>query len=216
MKLPWRKSTSFGPRPEGLGFESIRFDTLGLTQQPDTTPNQRHWLGSNVGLAVQWKPSPPDFPSLGEDELRQAYQAYTAESSIDGQQIRALSVTVRRDTPLPAVCTLTQVRSPGDHGYAYVGVITLVLAECWWAIKVQCSEGNVTGMREAVALDRLLQEHTESEQSIEELTSKFDPYDEQWDSELLDSLTVVRRSMYRVLTSLEVDPAVRQAAPFLP
>ena len=165
---------------------------------------------------MEWHPTPPDWPSLNEEELRDAYCAYVAESNTDGQQARALSLTVHRDTPLPAVCTLTQVKNSGDHGYAYVGVITLVLAECWWAIKVQSSEGSVTGMREAVAFDRFLREHTDSEQSIDDLASGFDPYDAQWDSDLQDSLTVVRRSMYRVLDSLEVDPGARQGTPFSP
>ena len=79
---------------------------------------------------------------------------------------------------------------------------------------MQSSEGPVTGLREALAFDRFLEEHPMPRASIEEFASHFDPYDSRWDSDQHDPLTLVRQSTNKVLTSLDVDPEVRQRTPF--
>lgn len=96
---------------------------------------------------------------------------------------------------MPVVCTLIRGVVPGDDCYSFIGALTLPLAQCSWVIKVQSSEGPITGIREALAFQRFSKEQRPSGQSIEELASIFDPYDELWDSD-------------------QVDPEVRRAAPF--
>jgi hypothetical protein len=69
-------------------------------------------------------------------------------------------------------------------------------------------------MREALAFDRFAREQGVPGQSMEEMMSVFDPYEEQWDLDQQDPLTAVRQWMVSILASLEVDPEVGRATPF--
>ncbi len=70
MKFPWKKTAI-----AGLGLESIRFDILGLTGEPEEAPNERYWHGPSLLLSQHWFAIPPDLPSLQEDEIRRTYEA---------------------------------------------------------------------------------------------------------------------------------------------
>jgi hypothetical protein len=215
MRLPGRK----GPNPRsgrsGPGLDSVRFDTLGLTRQPDPAPTDRYWLGPSLGISLHWFPEPPELPSLEEDELRGLYEALlTGQGEVDGRTPRLLDLAVHRETPVPAVCTLIRGVMPGDDRYSFLSGITLPFATFSWVIKAQCSEGSPTGLREALAFDRFCSEQRLTSQSIEDLTSLFDPYDELWDSDKQDPLTSVRQTQAAILASLEVGPEVSQATPF--
>jgi hypothetical protein len=213
MKIRWRRGANPNAGEEGLGLESVRFDLLGLTRQPDVAPNHRYWLGRNLGVDENWFPIPPDLPSLQEDEIRATYEALIEDQpDADGRMPRLLHVSVHHETPLPVVFTL--IRVPDDRRYAFVGAITLPLAECSWVIKVQSSEGSTTGIRETLAGARFRKQYSTPESSIEHLASHFDPYDAQWDLDENDPLTLVRQSTNKVLASLEVDAEVRRATPF--
>jgi hypothetical protein len=197
---------------EIMGLDTVRFDTLGLTRQPDEAPNHRYWLGPALGLSENWFPIPPDMPSLNKDAIRAMYNKLLGDrQDADGRTARLLDVAVKRESVVPAVCTL--IRLPDDNRYSFVGAITLLLAECSWVIKVQSSEGGVTGVREALAFHRFSGENPEL--SIDERLSTFDPYDEQWDFDD-EPLTSVRQAQKIVLASLQFDAVVFQASPFNP
>jgi hypothetical protein len=198
----------------GLGLDSVRFDTLGLAPDPDEEPDCRYWLGPNLMLSENWFPIPPDLPSLQEKEIRALYDVLLGEQQPDthGRTPRLLHIAVHHETPVPVVLTLIRVVVPGDRRYSFVGSITLPLAECSWVVKVQSSEGGTTGVRETLAGARFRRANPDL--SIEEMRSRFDPYDAHWDSDESDPLTLVRRSTDRLLASLEVDPEVRKAQPF--
>jgi hypothetical protein len=215
MKRPWKKGASSQRVASGLGLESIRFNTLGLTRQPDEELNERYWLGPNLMLSENFFPIPPDFPSLQEDEIRTTYQAWLGGQRPDaeGRTSRLLHLSVDREMPVPAIFTMMRTVVPGNDRYSFVGAITLPLAECSWVIKVQSDEGPTTGIRETLAGARFRREirHLpENEQP------SFDPYEEQWDLDEGDPLSEVRQSMKMVLESLEVGPEVREAKPFRP
>lgn len=213
MKLPWRRERIPSPGVDDLGLDSIRFDTLGLVRQPDAAANHRYWLGTTLGLGEYWFPGSPEPLTLDEDEIRATYEGLLAEpANADGLTPLVVQITVHRETPVPVVCAL--IRLPDDHRYTFVGAITVLLAECSWVIKVQSSEGPVTGLREAAAFDRFLEEHPMPRASVEGLASHFDPYEAHWDSDHSDPLTLVRQSANKVLASLEVDPEVRRRTPF--
>jgi hypothetical protein len=195
-----------------LGLESIRFDTLGLTPDPDEPLNERYWLGPNLMLSEHWFPIPPDLPGLREDEIRAMYDGmhWAQQPDADGRTHRLLHLSVHHETPVPVVCTLIRVVVPGNNCYSFVGAITLPLAVCSWVIKVQSDEYQPTGIRETLAGAHFRREnrHLSAEEE-----RRFDPYDAQWDFDG-DPLTAVRQSIDRVLASLEVDLRVRHASPF--
>jgi hypothetical protein len=152
------------------------------------------------------------MPSLDEDEIRAMYGGLLGDrQDADGRTARLLKVEIKRENVLPAVCTL--IRLPDHDRYTYVGAITLLLAECSWVLKVQCSEGGITGVREALAFDRFSRENPEL--PIDERLATFDPYDEQWDFDD-EPLTTVRRAKNKVLASLQFATGVLEASPFNP
>ena len=207
-----RKGSGRGLISEAMGLDTVRFDTLGLTRQPDEEPNHRYWLGPGLALSENWFPIPPDMPSLNEDAIRPMYDELLGDQQDDdGRTAGLLDVAVKRENVVPAVCTL--IRLPDDNRYTFVGAITLLLAECSWVIKIQSSESGITGVREAVAFHRFSGENPEL--SIDERLSTFDPYDEQWDFND-EPLTSVRRAQKKVLASLQFDAMVLQAGPFNP
>ena len=211
-RMAFIRRNGSGKRPisERMGLDSVRFDTLGLSRQPDEEPNHRFWLGPGLGLSENWFPIPPDMPSLDEDEIRAMYDGLLGDrQDADGRSPRVLDVAVNRENVIPAVCTL--FRLPDDNRYTFVGAITLLLAECSWVIKLQGSEGGITGVREALAFHRFSGENPEL--SIDERLSTFDPYDELWDFDD-EPLTSVRRAKRRILDSLQFDAAVLQASTF--
>jgi len=207
MRLPWKGDGNAGGETGGLGLDSIRFDTLGLIMQPDTAPNEREWRGTNLVLSEHWFPIPPDLPSLQVDELRTTYEeALMGPPQIGGRTPRLLHLAVHRELPLPAVCTLIRLVPPRGHGFFFASAITLPLAESSWVIRALSSEGQLTGVREALAGARFLREHRLQGASAEELLSGLDPYEAKWDLDENDPLTLVRHSISRILSSLEIDP----------
>ena len=212
----WKRGSSSKAPTEGLGLESIRFDTLGLNRDPDEPLNERYWLGPNLMLSEHWFPIPPDLPSLQEDEIRGIYDGIHGpqQPDADGRTHRLLHVSVHHETPVPVVCTLIRVVVPGNQWYSFVGAVTLPLAVCSWVIKVQSDELLPTGIRETLAGARYMRENRTPESSIEDLLSHFDPYDSRWDTDDRDPLTLVRRSINKVLASLDVDLRVRHGSPF--
>ena len=214
MRILRGKGATSRSGPEGLRLESVRFDTAGLTRHPDQTPYERYWLGPNVRISQHWFPSPPEVVSLEEGEIRGMYQELLAkQGEVDGRAPRLLDVAVSRVTPMPVVSTLIRGVMPDEDGYTFIGALTLLLAECSWVIKTQSSEGPITGMREALAFDRIAGQSVPGH-SVEEMMSVFDPYEERWDLDHQDPLTAVRQSVVSILASLEVDPEVGRATPF--
>jgi hypothetical protein len=218
MKVPWKRSSNGRPGIEKFGLDSVRFDTLGLTRESDEAPNERYWTRPGLVLSEHWFPIPPDMPSLKEEEIRAMYEEMLADQlEIDGRTARLLAVAVHRETPVPSISTLIRGVAPDGDRYFFIGAITLPLAECSWVIKAQSGEAGMTGVRESLAFVRFSKEQRLAGQSIEEIRSIFDPYDEQWDTDQYDEpLTSVRQSLKRIFASLEVDPEVLQAAPFRP
>ena len=146
MRIPRRKGATSRSGLQGLGLESVRFDTSGLTRRPDQTPYERYWLGPNVGISQHWFPSEPEVVSLEEGEIRGMYQALLAEQGeVDGRTPRLLDVAVYREAPVPVVGTLIRGVMPDGDRYTFIGALTLLLAECSWVVKAQSSEGPITG-----------------------------------------------------------------------
>ena len=139
---------------------------------------------------------------------------HASQPGVEGRSPRLLHLAVHRETPVPVVETLIRIPGLGDHGYGFVGAVTVPLADCSWVVKVESYEVGSTGVRVTLAGARFRREHRGPESSIEELAHDFDPYDAQWDLDENDPLTSVRQSTNKLLVSLEVDPEVRQATSF--
>jgi hypothetical protein len=104
MKVPWKTGGNANAGGNGLGLDSIRFDTLGLERLPDEPPDCRYWLGPNLELSENWFAIPPDLPSLQEDEIRATYDTlFGDQPDAQGRMPRPFALSVHRETPLPVV-----------------------------------------------------------------------------------------------------------------
>jgi hypothetical protein len=128
--------------------------------------------------------------------------------------------TVARDTPVPIVRVTARVPLPDR--YLFAASLTLPMAECSWVVSVQAAEPDMTGTREAIALDSFLREQgptgeqdkPSADESLQEWMARFDPYQSRWDGLVDDPLTTVRKHITQVEQSLALRPEVLGQAPF--
>ena len=187
-----------------LGLDSISFETFAWPAGPGDL-GSRLWLGEGVWLFEQFFPSPPDLPGLDLEELRLSYEAQgvrsdraqtprrtrwlrSARMPSDARTTKLIDLTVARDTPVPIVCVIMRVPLPDRHLFA--ASLTLPLAECSWVVSVQAAEPDMTGIREAIALDSFLrgqgpagEQHDKpsADESLQETMAGFEPYQSRWD-----------------------------------
>ena len=165
-----------------LGLDTISFETFGWPLQSDDGES-RLWLGDGIALKEIFSTDAPDYPSLDNQDLREAYERTYADlmgrtDDVDG--LKAMVIEIEVDQRVPVVRELLRLPLSlvDDRGIGFFGAVTVPLADCSWHIGLQSREGGITGIREAVAFDKALQER--GERSIDEILESFDPYDRRW------------------------------------
>jgi hypothetical protein len=217
-----------------LGLDSITFDTFGWEEvQKDETV--RGWQGDGMLLAANFFARPPDLPSLDPQAIRAAYEQVPDESErrrgrllrrvkrSDGDRTRKIiDVAVNHEKSVPIVRSIA--RLPFPDRYVYSASFIVPLAACSWVVQVQAAEEEITGLREAVALqafltseegqERLTGPRASDEDEVGGLMTGFDAYEERWDGLVDDPLTRVRRHADRIERSLAFTEPVLEATPF--
>jgi hypothetical protein len=215
----FRRRAKSAPKPldPRLGLDTITFDTFGWPLESDDGED-RLWLGDGIGLKESFLTDAPDYPSLDKHDLWEAYER-TYENLTgdgdgrDGPKARVLEVESDRRVPFVRELLRLPLSAIGGRGVGFFGAVTVPLAECSWHIGLQAREGHITGMREAIVLDRAWQER--GEQSFDQVFESCDPYDRRWDDIVPgDPLTVVRSHLDRLQASLECRPEFYEHAPF--
>ena len=226
---------------DGLGLDSITFETFGLTPGPGDA-GTRQWQGEGMLLSAHFFPVPPDLPSLDPQEIRVVYEGLessggaprrgrlfrrsVSRSPFENRTTRVIDVSVARDGPIPIVRVI--LRLPLPDFYVYSAALTVPLAECSWVIKVQAAEEGVTGIRETVAVEEFFRERDAKGESVrfppmpdstgvrrlDDLMPGFDPYEARWDGLVDDPLSRVRRHIVLVEQSLAFAPEVFEEKPF--
>ncbi len=227
----WRRVSFVSDR---LGVDSVTFDTFGWEEiQKDETA--RGWQGDGMLLAANFFARPPDLPSLDPQAIRAAYEQVPDESErrrgrllrrvkrSDGDRTRKIiDVAVNHEKSVPIVRSIA--RLPFPDRYVYSASFIVPLAACSWVVQVQAAEEEITGLREAVALqafltseegqERLKGPSASDEDEVGGLMTGFDAYEERWDGLVDDPLTRVRRHADRIERSLAFTEPVLEATPF--
>jgi hypothetical protein len=195
-----------------LGLESIVFETFGYGPEADDSATRR-WLGDSVLITEDFFSIPSDLPSLDVETLRNTYEEQLVGLATARREPRIIELDVQQNGVVPIVRLLLRV--PLEDRYAFVGSLTMPVAEASWVVKVMAREGPITGVREAVAFARYSAEHPDrSPGSVH--VEDFDPYDARWDSDATDPLTAVRTHLRRIQETVTVRPEVEHEAPFRP
>jgi hypothetical protein len=197
-------------------LDTISFETLDWPLQSDDGET-RFWLGDGIALKESFLTDAPDYPSLNKQELREAYEETYANLTArnddrDRQKLILLEVDVDQRVPVVRELIRLPLSLVGDNGIGFSGALTVPLADCSWYIRLQAREGGITGLREAFAFDRALQEHDGP--STEEILESFDPYDRAWDDIVPDPLSAVRSHLDRIQASIECGPEFYEQTPF--
>jgi len=206
-------------------LQALRFDLTGWAPDAQSEDEVRWTSASGDVLSLHLIAVPPDFPTGLDDVqgLRAFYRKLTVEA---GGGI--IEVDVVSQAQLRLVRTLCKFPQR-PTGMAYIGSLALPFAAFSYLIKVQCPEQAITGLRDTLILSTLIPPDDQGPQRwVEEEWAK-DPYepsdrsrlrrnlseDEQYDAEFPDHpLSRARRYLARILRTLEVEPSLREAAPF--
>ncbi|HEX5941576.1 MAG TPA: hypothetical protein VFY66_04830 [Anaerolineales bacterium] len=133
-------------------LDSITFDTTGLIPQSDINGVRVWHTPEGDGLGLYYFPIPPDI--LAD------INSLTSIGSFYGNQIAAANLTgISINTLDIDECKFIKmiIRVPQQpSGMMYIGSLTLPFRDFSFVVKMQCSERGITGMRESLILNELL------------------------------------------------------------
>ena len=134
-------------------LDSITFDTTGLIPQGDMNGVRVWQTPEGNGLGLYYFPIPPDISadinSLAS--LNSFYGSQMAAANLTGISIKTLDIDECKFIKMI-------VRVPQQPlGMMYIGSLTLPFRDFSFVVKMQCSESGITGMRESLILNELLE-----------------------------------------------------------
>ncbi|MCF2532833.1 hypothetical protein [Yinghuangia soli] len=134
----------------------ISFDTSACepVDRPTTDELAGSWMcGPDVLVTVHEFELVPDLPA-GLADLAVLRAALVHSAAAGGAGL--IEADIIEIGGLPAVRQLIKTRIPGrTHGLAFIGAVTIPRADSSAVFKVQAVEQGITGMREALIVDRL-------------------------------------------------------------
>ena len=177
-------------------------------------PTQRLWAsGDGTYLAAQFRPVPPDLPSLDVRDLEPWFG--TRRLDVDSRPL-VIELAVDPGASLPLVRFVSRRHIPERDRYLFTAALIAPLATCSWVVEVGRGEGDTTGTRETLALGAYAREHPDRI-SAGGYFEGFDPYVREWDDAVpdeLDPLTPVRRRIDEIEAALTFGPEVAAEPPF--
>jgi hypothetical protein len=215
--------------PPQLSIDAVQFDTSGL-KGLESTPNCKRWSsGRALEVSLRCIEMPPDIPCALSN--KEGIRDYFRRCAIQGGG-GLVEADVIKIGQVP--CAKTIVKVPQQpSGTAYVGSITIPLAQGSYIIRVQSVETGITGMRESAILNNLTAagKVTISDGGVLQNWER-DPYDpkikgddlvlrNQSEAERYDKLfathplTRVRVALKAILRTIKLDKSVLMAPPFL-
>jgi hypothetical protein len=208
----------FKRRPGGDGsapsLDSVRFNTRGYESRGEPRPGQvRVWFTpEGDGLGLYFFAVPPDLPA---DACSAADLGAFYAAGLRASGGRLVEAAVVRVGGCPAVRVISKTPQQ-PSGLTYVGSLTLPFRDFSFVVKVQCEERGVTGVREAVLLDRRLATGEVPPVRDGHLALPgWDPDAAGYDAEFPDHpVSRVRRALHRVGESLAVAPGVARLPGF--
>jgi hypothetical protein len=204
-----------GPKPS---LDAVRFDTTGYVFTGELQPGAlRVWhTPEGDGLGLYFYPLPPDLPAGATSvvELAAFYRRLLAASDTNsGGKLVEIRVVVAGGRP--AVRTIVSVAQQ-PSGRSYIGSLTLPFRAFSFVFKCQCAEGEPTGLKEALLIDRSWAAKEPAESDGAQLSvPEWDPDSSTHDAEFPGHpVARVRRVLDHVEQSLVVAGDIRQLPGF--
>ncbi|EEF60651.1 hypothetical protein [Pedosphaera parvula] len=200
----------FNRRP-AVSLDSIRFNTTGYHSRA-FQPNRRDWCTEDdVAITLHFFDQRPDLPPVPWTPglLRQFYETPLALTAA-----RIIECDVTTAGGYPAVWLI--IKSPANPiGNSFLGSLTIPFRNFSFVIKVQISEQESTGLREAVLMDEALRTGRIQTVGDRLITNDWTADDASYDSRFpLHPLSRVRQEMRRIAESALLEPDVLAAPLF--
>lgn len=207
-------------------YDSISFDETGVSLLGERN-GARLWLtdtGDSILLFHFAKP-----PNIGADinsivDVRKFYR-----DSLAGGGVGLIEVETSQVEGCVVVRTI--FKAPQEPtGMTYVGSLTLPFRDFSYVIKVQCAEEGVTGIRDAVIFNTMLESgklELDEDNLVGWMQDPYDPTvnaplmrnlseDIQYDVDFPDHpLSRLRAILGRIQASLHLAPEIKNAPPFV-
>ncbi|MFC4858568.1 hypothetical protein [Actinophytocola glycyrrhizae] len=193
----------------------VAFDTAGMERH-----DERTWFDPRTGdqVSLTYIGMVPDIPAPFDDLplLRRKLAEETAESGA------IIEAHVVRLGGVPALFQLIKLPIPEqDTGLAFIAAFTVPRAGCSAVLRIQCAEGQTTGVREStvaaqVGFENCFPPHPYAPDVVGQLP--YNVADEaNWDQQFPDHpLTRARAWAHHTLATARVDPQFAALPPFEP
>jgi hypothetical protein len=195
------------PTLDGPSLGSISFDVEGwICIQPGQDKTIRCWEtqdGDRIALTLNRGADafPPGLSSLAD--LREHWNERLWH--MQGSVIEATEYSL---TGGPVYSIVHKMRQQ-PRGFSYTATILIPFDGFGFMLVVRCPEQDMTGLREAIAVDQSLQGKNLSREQIQALVGSVDADHEVRDEEIPDHpLSRLHRLLDRVLRSIVISPEV--------
>jgi hypothetical protein len=204
----------FGVSPTKPSLDAVGFDTTGFELVRELVPGHLRLWNAPEGdlLGVYFHGLPPDLPAAASvAELADFYRRLIAGSpGSEGARLVETSVVVAGGCPaIRLIVSVPQER----FGRACVGSLTVPFRDSSFVLKCQVMEQGLTGVKEAILLDR----RWAAEDSPRPLTEgrPWDPDAPEHDAEFPGHpVARARRLLDHVQATLTIAEPVRRLPPF--
>jgi hypothetical protein len=202
-----------------ISIDSISIPELGWPKEKERSAVRSVNPEETIAVSINFFDQAPDIPTIKVvNELRAFYRDLII--SVNGGMIE---VEVLKRQQFDIVRTIFKIPKPVS-GMLYVGSLTIPFNTCSFVLKVQAVEFGPTGMREALIVNRLLQDG-----SFNDASWSADPYDnkitagnlmnksedQKYDADFPDHpLTQVRNLLTRLAQGFTWDPALEKLPRF--
>jgi len=177
----------------------------------------------SASLSVNYFAKQPDLPTAKDIEFLKSYYRELIYPN-NGGLIETHFVTLNGITAVKAIFKIKQ-----PAGMAYVASVTIPFRDFSFVVKLQAIETGVTGIRDAVLAEKLLQRNEISIGEHGFLNWFSDPYDktitggvlmnqseqQQYDAEFPSHpLTIVREGINKIVSEIQFTSEVLNSTPF--
>lgn len=212
-------------KKKNITIDSILIPTFGWNKI-ENSKFVRKWGNpeQTALLSLNFFSIKPDLPTVKDlDYLRSFYR--NSISTVNGGLITVDTLTLYHS---PVVKTIFKV-SQEEYGMVYIASLTIPFEDYSFVVKIQTVESGITGLRDSVILNKLL-ESGEVLFENQEIKNWFsDPYDsdfkqgvlmnksedEKYDNEFPDHpLTIARRMINKISKEIILSPELASVASF--
>lgn len=168
------------------------------------------------GIGLFYFNIPPDLPK-GESTIEAFCIKYRVSLKAKALEVKVVEVGIHKVVDLLVVRTIVKVPQT-THGMTYTGSYIIPFRDFSYVIKIQCEEGAMTGIREAIILQKKLtsgENNIDGPEELDKLVGNLASDDEIYDKDFPDHpLSRCRRGLSMIASSLSISEEIKRLPGF--